>query len=234
MKIVSGIYVIRNKANGKIYIGSSKNIRRRMYEHQSELRRGIHDNDHLQKAWHKYGDDAFEFEVLEKCEVAMLTEREQYWIDKTDSNLTYNIAKLVTATTLGYKHTPETKALMSKLAKGRIISLETRARMSAAHAYRVKKPKVIKAKNPRQSPSDELRYKFGNGMRGKKRTPESVARMIDKIAKEYIVTSPDGVEMHIKNLNQFCRENNLSVTHMSKVAHSKRTHHKGWKCCKVE
>ncbi len=234
MSIVSGIYVIRNKTNGKIYIGSSKNIRRRMHEHRSELRRGIHDNDHLQKAWRKYGEDAFEFEVLEQCEVAMLIEREQYWLDVTDTSITYNIAKFVAATTLGYKHTPETKAFISKLHKGRKISLEARMHMSEAQLKRERPPKKVKVKKARQSPSAELRYQYGSGARGKKRTPESVARMVDKIALEYIVTMPDGTEMKIKNLNAFCRDHGLSTTHMAKVSRLERNHYKGWKCRKVD
>lgn len=35
----------------------------------------------MQKAWNKYGEDAFEFKIIEFCEVNKLNEREQYWID---------------------------------------------------------------------------------------------------------------------------------------------------------
>ena len=269
MEIVSGIYVIRNKQNGKVYIGSSQNIRRRALEHKSDLRRGVHDNDYLQKSWRKYGEEAFVFEILELCEVGMLAEREQHWIDTIDSNIVYNIAKHVVGSMRGVKHTDETKALISRLATGRKPSQEARTRMSQAHMGcviskearlkssltqkgRKRPPELMeklrlsnlgrkasdatraKMSAIRQNPSAELRYKFGNGARGKKRTPESVAKMVSKIAQEYIVTSPDGTEIAIKNLNQFCKENHLSTTHMSKVANLKRNHHKGWKCRKVE
>ncbi len=269
MKIVSGIYVIRNKQNGKLYVGSSQNIHRRALEHKSELRRGVHDNDYLQKSWNKYGEDAFQFEILEECEVAMLAEREQYWLDTIGFDVTYNIAQNVVASMRGRKHTDETKMLISRLHKGRVATPEARARLSQSHIGirpseetrqllskwqigRKQSPETkeklrianlgkkasdstrIKMSIVRQNPSLELRHKFGNGARGKNRTPESIAKMVSKIAQEYIVTSPDGIETHIKNLNQFCREHNLSVSHMSKVANSKRTHHKGWKCRKVE
>lgn len=269
MKIVSGIYVIRNKVNGKLYVGSSQNIHRRALEHKSELRRGVHDNNYLQKSWNKYGEDAFQFETLEECEVVMLAEREQYWLDTIGFNITYNIAANVVATMRGRKHTVETKLLISRLHKGRIATPETRARLSQSHIGirpsketrqllsewqigRKQSPETkeklrvanvgkkasestrVKMSLARQNPSAELRHKFGNGARGKKRTPDSIAKMVSKIAQEYIVTSPDGIEFRIKNLNQFCKERDLSVTHMSKVANSKRTHHKGWKCRKVE
>ena len=58
----SGIYCIINIQNGKKYIGSSKNIRKR-----AELRHNNHDNQHLQNAWNKYGEEKFDFYVIEAC-----------------------------------------------------------------------------------------------------------------------------------------------------------------------
>ena len=54
-----GVYQIKNTLNGKAYIGSSKNIKRRLGIHRSMLRRGTHRNPHLQNAWNKYGESAF-------------------------------------------------------------------------------------------------------------------------------------------------------------------------------
>lgn len=51
-----GIYCIENIQTGKKYIGQQVNIRSRWYQHRNELRRGIHCNDYLQKAWNKYGE----------------------------------------------------------------------------------------------------------------------------------------------------------------------------------
>lgn len=50
-----------------------------------------------------------------------------------------------------------------------------------------------------------------------------------KQSKTYIVTFPDGTEITVTNLKQFCRENDLSQAHMSSVATGKRKHHKGYK-----
>lgn len=77
----SGIYQIRNLVNGKIYVGSSINLRKRMKDHFRDLRNNRHANQHLQKAYNKYGLDKFIFEVLEYVEKDMLLEREQYYID---------------------------------------------------------------------------------------------------------------------------------------------------------
>ena len=61
-----GIYMILNKNNGKIYIGQSIDAEYRMKKHKQQLTGNYHSNTHLQRAWNKYGEDAFEFNLLEK------------------------------------------------------------------------------------------------------------------------------------------------------------------------
>lgn len=60
-----GIYVIKNNVNNKMYIGSSTNIKQRFTCHKSALRNNNHRNKHLQNAWNKYGEDNFEFIIIE-------------------------------------------------------------------------------------------------------------------------------------------------------------------------
>lgn len=79
--IKSGIYCIENTINNKKYIGQSVNIKDRWRRHKSELKNNIHDNDYLQKAWNKYGEDCFDFYTLEYCNIDDLNEREKYYID---------------------------------------------------------------------------------------------------------------------------------------------------------
>lgn len=61
-----GIYIIQNLINGNIYIGSSSNIKRRFSQHKSTLRHNTHKNKHLQNAWNKYGEENFEFIIIER------------------------------------------------------------------------------------------------------------------------------------------------------------------------
>lgn len=77
---ISGIYKIVNKTNGKMYVGSSKNILRRWKTHKSRLRSKIHHNVILQRAWVKYGESNFSFEILEKVAFEELFVREKEWI----------------------------------------------------------------------------------------------------------------------------------------------------------
>jgi hypothetical protein len=77
-----GIYCIENIINHKKYIGLSRNIEQRWNEHRSKLRRGKHVNICLQRAWNKYGEDAFRFYILELCDSEVLSKREEYYITK--------------------------------------------------------------------------------------------------------------------------------------------------------
>lgn len=93
---IIGIYKIENKINKKVYIGSSKNVEKRWATHLSELRNNKHHSYHLQQAWNKYGQDSFEFSIIEILDNEfLLIEKEQYWIDKYASyncKLGYNIS----------------------------------------------------------------------------------------------------------------------------------------------
>lgn len=62
-----GIYSIKNKVNGKIYIGQSTDIIDRLRHHLSELRHNRHSNSYLQRSFNKYGEENFEFDVVEEC-----------------------------------------------------------------------------------------------------------------------------------------------------------------------
>lgn len=81
----AGIYIIRNTANGKVYIGQSRRISNREYCHFHALEKGTHYNKHLQRSYNTYGRDAFVFEVIEWCDVSELDEREKYYIKKYNS-----------------------------------------------------------------------------------------------------------------------------------------------------
>ena len=61
------IYSIKNKVNGKCYIGSTNNPRVRWSKHKGDLNRNTHHSFVLQRAWNKYGEANFEFNILLVC-----------------------------------------------------------------------------------------------------------------------------------------------------------------------
>ncbi len=158
---MQGVYQIRNKVNGKRYVGSSQDIRRRKIEHIKALTEGAHYNSYLQRAWNKYGEKNFEFEVIEEVlgnkEVQL--DREQGYLDKGfEEDILYNTSRSAWCppSRKGKHHTEKTKAKMSKAKKGK----------GCPH-------------------TEETKRKIGNANKGKIRTEEHKA-VLSKIRKEQI------------------------------------------------
>lgn len=86
-KTPCGIYRIVCTANGKYYIGSSIKMVTRCSLHRIFLRKGEHHCLHLQRCWHKYGEDAFRFEVVLVCEETARLEKEQQFLDAAGPEL---------------------------------------------------------------------------------------------------------------------------------------------------
>lgn len=108
------IYSIECLANGKRYIGQSTNYISRMRGHRSELRRNAHENDCLQKAWNKYGEDNFIFSIVEECKAEELDDLEKYYISKYNS-LSHENGYNIEGGGNSNKHVPQrTKDLISK------------------------------------------------------------------------------------------------------------------------
>lgn len=80
-----GIYLIKNKIDNKIYVGSSKNIERRFKKHRTELNTGRHSNQFLAKAYKKFGQNSFDFIIIELCKEDNLIDREIFYINYYDS-----------------------------------------------------------------------------------------------------------------------------------------------------
>jgi hypothetical protein len=110
----TGIYLWLNNINGKYYIGSAKDLRSRLarYFSPKELART---NNLIQKAIIKHKHENFSFYVLEYCNPDSLIAREQFYIDSLTPP--YNILK-VAGNSTGFKHTEETKELISKIMSG--------------------------------------------------------------------------------------------------------------------
>ena len=85
---ISGDYRITNRITGDFYIGSSKNVKRRLAEHKCPSRWKQYKNNPMYLDMQKYGTDKFEFEILEEVEEDKLKEKEQEFIEAL--NPTYN------------------------------------------------------------------------------------------------------------------------------------------------
>lgn len=92
---ISGIYKI-DFPNGKVYIGQSQNIYKRVLEHNQRAKKGSHGDRKIQlceQAIQKYGEINW-IDILEECPLEKLDEREKYWIEyynSTDKLKGYNL-----------------------------------------------------------------------------------------------------------------------------------------------
>jgi hypothetical protein len=74
-----------------------------------------HDNNHLQNAYNKFGNDNFYFDVIENCQEEELVIKENFYIDEFKSNnfnFGYNLAKVTEARRNCYND--EVKVKLSK------------------------------------------------------------------------------------------------------------------------
>ena len=76
------IYQIKNKINGKIYVGKTLGLpEHRWKEHIHDYSREEYRDRPLYRAFAKYGVENFEFSVIEQCSDLDVNDREVYWIE---------------------------------------------------------------------------------------------------------------------------------------------------------
>jgi group I intron endonuclease len=140
----TGIYLWTHIESGKRYVGSAFNLADRLGRYYSKnYIENAKENSYIYNAMLIHGYSAFSLTILEFIDISNLSleeskklilEREQKYLDiifSLDEPNTYNILK-VAGSLLGYKHSEETKALVSKTHKGKIVSAETIAKISEA------------------------------------------------------------------------------------------------------
>lgn len=166
---ISGIYSITNIKSGKVYYGSSNNVKERWKTHRSKLRNGIHPNPHLQSSWNKYGAESFEFKIEEEIPSDKLQDAEQCYLDwcKLCSFWSYNIGYDAECTTRGMKFGPPSEEHRRKIGLansgersanfGKKLSVETRRKMSEGQRG-----------NPKPPRTEEHKRKLGLAHRGNK------------------------------------------------------------------
>lgn len=138
-----GIYGIKNMINDHIYIGKTgMNFGDRWDSHKALLRGGKHFNQHLQRSWDKYGEENFNFVIIEECAVEELDDKERYYIKLyREKDLSYNLADGGEGGSFLGKHlSEETKRKIGEKNRehmtGRKLSDETKNKMSESQKER--------------------------------------------------------------------------------------------------
>src|ERR1700686_1957334 len=113
------VYCFTNKINGKVYIGKTKDTKKRYNKHK----KAPGDCPYFHKAIKKYGIDNFEFVIIGEC----LTEDEALKMEirnivQYKSNIReygYNLTNGGDGIS-GHTHSPETRAKISQALKGKV------------------------------------------------------------------------------------------------------------------
>jgi group I intron endonuclease len=139
-KTLCGIYEIKCTVTDKVIIGSSIDIFGRYRHHLSDLRRCRHSNPYLQNAWNKYGENNFEFNIVEECKKKNLLKLEDEWMIRKkslDHKFGYNLK-----TAERSEYTKEKKSLKTQVrltATERMLLqklLETDERLTISKLFR--------------------------------------------------------------------------------------------------
>ena len=184
----SGIYRIKCSGNNKIYIGSAKNLSQRFGEHLRRLRRGEHENKHLQGSWDKYGEVSFEFSILWFCCENDLLKYEQVFIDKYKEDIGWrNMFNMnpFASSGIGRSHSEESKDKMSAKQTGENNGFygkrhteESRKKMSNSHKGQLPWNKDIPC-------SEETKKKISIAQMGKDAWNKGLTKESDERIRKY-------------------------------------------------
>jgi group I intron endonuclease len=186
-KCKGGIYLITNLTNNKVYIGSAISFRNRWKTHKYKLRNDKHDNQHLQRAWNKYGENNFKFEKIRLVKFdTMLVPCEQIYLDLYESykkDKGYNISPTA-GSNLGYRASEETKRKLSIAGKNHSHPKWTKEQKAAHSKLAKRKGWGFDNKNKAgQKLSQDHIQKIIVSLTGNKR---SVGRILPETQKEFL------------------------------------------------
>jgi hypothetical protein len=198
---ISGIYKITCIISSTYYIGSSKNVKRRIGEHFYRLRQGIHDSKRFQYTWNKYGESAFVCEVLEECNEDQLLIKEKLYIDKLSPKLNGTLE-------VGRPPISNSKKMVVKNYKTNDI-VECSSLTEFSHKYGISMCQISALLNKRiKSTGDWCLPDY---------TPKQY-KLKDSDEREYIFYSP----------TQFAEEHGLSVDKMKRLFKGVIPFYNGW------
>ena len=223
MKIYS-IYKVTNLVNNKSYIGFDSNWPNRKKAHISCSfnKKSKEYNYSLHQAIRKYGSNNFDWSVIYQSSEGnhCLTHMEPYFIHDCNSFLGngqgYNTT-LGGDGCLGYKHSDEIKLKISKKLKN--------------------KPKSQNHKNNLSNSKKGITPKgFANmtlWLNENRNTKSYSKKLSDTISKTWHLVHSDGRDLTIKNLVQFCHQNDLRYDKMQLLKNKVKPQYKGWLLCEI-
>lgn len=172
------IYKIINVATDDFYVGSAVKPKRRKWEHWTALKNGAHHCVRLQAAWNEFGEDAFEFDVIEEVDDQNLLQVEDIYLSANAGQPhCYNTAL---STQIPSSTQPEVRSKISESLKRNFAERpDLHPRLGKKHTAETKQ--LIREKklaNPTKAwlgerRDEETRKKIGDAQRGVKKAPRT-------------------------------------------------------------
>lgn len=238
----SGIYKIENEVNGRVYYGSSIDLKRRKREHFNALKKRKHSNPFLQNDFNKYGDGVFAFHITKFCSPENLLVQEQRYLDEFWDQKTkcYNIKKTAEMSS------EEVRNKLSKANFGngnpmfgnrgrlnknsrKIFQFDKRGNLLAVHfgcneaATKTHgNPSAINlCCNGKLKTSGGFIWSYNESVE-----PEKTVR---PKRNKRILVSPSGEHFEFTNLRKFCEDHSLKYSSILAVMCGSRTSCHGWR-----
>lgn len=194
------IYKIVNVATENFYVGSAVKPKRRKWEHWAALKKGTHHCAALQAAWDVFGEDAFEFVVIEEVadDVVLLVE-DTHLLQHAGRDHCYNTAL---STQEPASSTPSVRAKIRASMQRLYVDKENHPRFGKPHSEETKaklsasrKGKAAGEEHYRygQTVSPEVREKIGAAQRGR---PKTEGRKVSEEGRVKIRANIDAGRSH--------------------------------------
>jgi len=254
----SGIYVIFNSYNWRIYVGSCKEFKARWRAgHYGSLKNNKHSNKFLQSDFNKCRellghDDFLEFHVLENMPNSTRKDRlmrEETWIKVHFDNgkNCYNLCDRAISREGHESKNPEETGKNLSLALKRFytnpLNRENQSRLllgkpkpprSEIHKENMRVAKLGTKHSVETREKMSLAHKTEKNLLILKETYEQNKLHIQEkqreaVSKKHILVQPDGHTIEVVNLNKFCKENGLHSSGFSNLTRLNRNKYKGWR-----
>lgn len=240
------IYQIRNTINDAVYIGSvlKRDPQLRWHNHRRDCRGNYHHSPHFQRAWNKYGESNFVFEILEKVDDPNnVLPREQWYLDDRKKNyppnLNYNV--LWTAgSPQGRKWSVAMRKKLSEAHKGMRNTPESIAKQVATWASKCNHPYSFTApdgnvySDVRNLRAFAREHNLGPNGRPLTLLHRGTIRSFKGWAKtgvplsSYELCSPEGTTTRGHYLKVLCRKNNINYKMIHKYCIKRDKPYLGW------
>jgi group I intron endonuclease len=204
MKLI-GIYKITSPTS-KVYIGQSTDINKTWKYRYNNLNNRLKKQPKIYNSLLKYGIENHKFEVIEECSIEQLDERESYYKQQFINEFGWGktlFCEIYDSNKGGYK-SEETKHKQSISLTGRIISEETKQKMSKPKSFNPTRKSRSEESIKRQVlskigklHSDKTKQKMSMSQKGKTRNKGRVLSEEHKLKLGAAIRKSKAVKLEI-------------------------------------